>query len=30
VLVKGSRYRTWEVADALRTGAPPAAEEVRP
>jgi UDP-N-acetylmuramoyl-tripeptide--D-alanyl-D-alanine ligase len=30
VLVKGSRYRTWEVVDALRTGAPPAAEEVRP
>jgi UDP-N-acetylmuramoyl-tripeptide--D-alanyl-D-alanine ligase len=30
VLVKGSRYRTWEVADALRPGAPPAAEEVRP
>jgi UDP-N-acetylmuramoyl-tripeptide--D-alanyl-D-alanine ligase len=21
VLVKGSRYRTWEVADALRAGA---------
>jgi UDP-N-acetylmuramoyl-tripeptide--D-alanyl-D-alanine ligase len=30
VLVKGSRYRTWEVADALRPDAPPAAEEVRP
>ena len=28
VLVKGSRYRTWEVADALRAGA--AAEEVGP
>ena len=28
VLVKGSRYRTWEVADALR--ADPAAEEVSP
>jgi UDP-N-acetylmuramoyl-tripeptide--D-alanyl-D-alanine ligase len=27
VLVKGSRYRTWEVADALRAWA---AEEVRP
>jgi UDP-N-acetylmuramoyl-tripeptide--D-alanyl-D-alanine ligase len=30
VLVKGSRYRTWEVADALRPGASSAAEEVRP
>jgi UDP-N-acetylmuramoyl-tripeptide--D-alanyl-D-alanine ligase len=28
VLVKGSRYRTWEVADSLR--APAATEEVRP
>jgi UDP-N-acetylmuramoyl-tripeptide--D-alanyl-D-alanine ligase len=28
VLVKGSRYRTWEVADSLRAAA--AAEEVRP
>ena len=28
VLVKGSRYRTWEVADALRADA--AAEEVGP
>jgi UDP-N-acetylmuramoyl-tripeptide--D-alanyl-D-alanine ligase len=28
VLVKGSRYRTWEVADSLR--APAAIEEVRP
>jgi len=27
VLVKGSRYRTWEVADSLRA---PAAKEVRP
>lgn len=24
ILVKGSRYRTWEVADALRADAPPA------
>jgi UDP-N-acetylmuramoyl-tripeptide--D-alanyl-D-alanine ligase len=30
VLVKGSRYRTWEVADALRPGASSATEEVRP
>lgn len=31
VLVKGSRYRTWEVADALRAGAvPPAGEPGRP
>jgi UDP-N-acetylmuramoyl-tripeptide--D-alanyl-D-alanine ligase len=30
VLVKGSRYRTWEVADALRPDASSAAEEVRP
>jgi UDP-N-acetylmuramoyl-tripeptide--D-alanyl-D-alanine ligase len=22
VLVKGSRYRTWEVADSLRAGGP--------
>ncbi|WP_170047319.1 hypothetical protein [Couchioplanes caeruleus] len=28
VLVQGSRYRTWEVADALRVHA--AAEEVSP
>jgi UDP-N-acetylmuramoyl-tripeptide--D-alanyl-D-alanine ligase len=28
VLVKGSRYRTWEVADSLRAAA--ATEEVRP
>jgi UDP-N-acetylmuramoyl-tripeptide--D-alanyl-D-alanine ligase len=28
VLVKGSRYRTWEVADSLRE--PAATEEVRP
>ncbi|HEV8174202.1 MAG TPA: cyanophycin synthetase, partial [Actinoplanes sp.] len=30
VLVKGSRYRTWEVADVLRPSASSATEEVRP